>query len=109
MSGNNADVIIFANKGQANSISGSSGNPNPDAIPTYRAFDNNAGTVRRYAPSSGIDANYQSPSDPLLQQLPSLDEAAWEAAGGGTPAAVTGGYGTTVWNPTAFTDGTIAD
>jgi hypothetical protein len=42
-----------------------------------------------------------------LQQLPVLDEAVWEAANGAAPATAIGSYGTSVWNPSAFTDGTI--
>ncbi|MDR1307154.1 MAG: hypothetical protein LBK74_06245, partial [Treponema sp.] len=82
-SGDNADVIIFASKTQANTISGSSGNPNSDAVPTYRAFE--AGGVRKYAPYS-FGGNIGSPTNPS-GQVPNLSEQAWEDAASNTGAA----------------------
>jgi hypothetical protein len=93
-SGDNADVIIFASKSQADSISGSSGNSNSDAVPTYRAFEKTG--TRKYAPST-FSTNYKSPTAPS-GNLPNLSEQAWEAAEG-TPTTISASGN--VWNNTS--------
>jgi hypothetical protein len=101
-----ADVIIFGNKNQAITITD---DPSYNR-PTYRAFENGSG-VRKYAPNSGLgDIKYQSPSSPIGNGRPKLDESDWESAGNATSyvsPTMTVDSGK-VWTAADFTNGTIA-
>jgi hypothetical protein len=79
-SNDKANVIIFASKTQANTISISSEN-----TPTYRAFENGSGT-RNYAPSS-FGGNIGSPTNPS-GQVPALSEQEWETAAPAAPPTI---------------------
>jgi hypothetical protein len=101
-----AELIIFGAKSQASSISAGGYN-----TPTYRAFQQDGGTVRKYAPSSGLgDSKYQSPNNPIGNGRPRLDESDWEAAGSAASYVSPVMTVTTneVWAATDFTNGTIA-